>query len=91
MQDWIGLAFFGLLIIGIFVGLRILARPQKRTPAEFERRAAEGAGLAGAGLNALNKLLNPEGAKGKETVIQLKEGRFNKKKREGKGEGGIKH
>ena len=89
MQDWIGLAFFGVLIIGILVGLRILARPQKLTPAEFERRAAEGAGLAGSGINALNKLLNPEAAKGKETVTQLKEGRFNK--REGKGEGGIEN
>jgi hypothetical protein len=87
MSDWIGLAFFILLIIAIFIGLKLLAKPQKRTEEEFERRAAEGAGLAGAGMQALNKLLNPEAAKGQEVVMDLKGGRYNKKKREGKAGG----
>jgi hypothetical protein len=84
MGDWIGLAFFVSLIVGIFVGLKILSKPEKRTPEEFERRAAEGSGLSGAGMQALHELLNPEAAKGKETITQLKEGTFGKKKREGK-------
>jgi hypothetical protein len=87
MNDWIGLIFFVLVIVGIFVGLRILSKPTKRTAEDFEKRAAEGSGLSGSGMQALHELLNPEAAKGKETVTQLKEGRFGKKKREGKGDG----
>jgi hypothetical protein len=84
MSDWIGLLFFVLLIVGIFAGLRSLSKPTNRTSEEFERRAAEGSGLSGAGMQALHELLNPEAAKGKETITQLKDGNFGKKKREGK-------
>lgn len=86
MADWIGLSFFILLIVGVFVGLRILSKPQKRTEAEFERNAAEGSAL-GAGVNALQEILDPAEARAKEVKIQLKEGRYNKKKREGKANG----
>lgn len=86
MSDWLGLLFFVLLIAGIFTGLKILAKPVKRTEAEFERNAAEGT-LLGAGMNALHEMLNPEEAKAKEVQTQLKEGRYNKKKREGKANG----
>lgn len=89
MSDWIGLGFFILLVIGIIVGLRQLAKPQKRTPEEFERRAAEGTSALGAVGNALNQVLNPAESKSKETISQLKDGRFNKKKREGKGNGNL--
>jgi hypothetical protein len=84
MSDWIGLIFFILIVVGIFVGLRTLSKPTKRTAEEFEHRAAEGSGLSGAGMQALHELLNPEATKGKETITQLKEGRFGEKKREGK-------
>jgi hypothetical protein len=87
MSDWLGLAFFILVAIGIFVGLKVLAKPNTRTTEEFERRAAEGSGTLNAGFNALNELLNPEEAKAKEVITQVKEGRYNKKKREGKGNG----
>ncbi len=83
MADWLGLLFFVLLIVGIFVGLKILSKPQKRTEAEFERSAAEGSAL-GAGVNALQEILDPAEARAKEVKVQLKEGRYNKKKREGK-------
>ena len=33
------------------------------------------------------ELMNPEAAKAKEVITQLKEGRYQKKKREGKAEG----
>lgn len=87
MNDYIGLLFFVLLIAGIFIGLRILSKPQKRTEAEFERRAAESPSMLGASMNALQELMNPEAAKAKEVQTQLKEGRYGKKKREGKGNG----
>lgn len=87
MQDWLGLLFFVLLIIGVFIGLKILANPRKRTVEDFERGVEEGTGLAGAGMQALQKLLQPEAEKGVEVVMDLKGGRYNKKKREGKGNG----
>jgi hypothetical protein len=84
MQDWIGLLFFVLLIAGIFIGLKILAKPVTRTEEEFERNAAESVSMLGASMNALQELMNPEAAKAKEVQTQLKEGRYGKKKREGK-------
>lgn len=87
MSDWIGLLFFVLLIVGAFVGLKILSRPQTRTTEEFERRAAESTSMLGASMNALQELMNPEAAKAKEVQMQLKDGRYGKKKREGKANG----
>ncbi|HQZ97919.1 MAG TPA: hypothetical protein PLP21_16485 [Pyrinomonadaceae bacterium] len=84
MGDWIGLGFFVVLIVGIAVGLKVLSKPQKRTAEEFERNAAEGITMLGASMNALNELMNPPEAKAKEVIVQMKEGRFQKKKREGK-------
>ena len=84
MSDWVGLLFFVLLIVGAFVGLKILSKPQTRTEAEFEQNAAESASLLGAGMNALQEALDPAAARAKEVQTQMKEGRYNKKKREGK-------
>ena len=86
MSDIFGLLFFVLLVIGAFVGLKILSKPRTKTEAEFERNAAEGSGL-GASVNALQEILDPAEARAKEVKIQLKEGRYNKKKREGKANG----
>lgn len=87
MSDWLGLLFFVLLAIGIFAGLKILSKPQTRTDEEFERNAAESASLLGAGVNALQEALDPAAARAKEVKAQLKEGRYDKKKREGKANG----
>lgn len=84
MADWIGLGFFVLLIAGIWIGLRALSKPQTRTSEEFERNASENTTMLGASMNALQELMNPEAAKAKEVITQLKEGRYDKKKREGK-------
>ncbi len=84
MSDWIGLAFLILLIVGVIVGLKLLSKPQTRTAEEFERNAAEGTTAIGASMNALQELMNPEAAKAKEVITQMKEGRYQKKKREGK-------
>jgi len=87
MGDWIGLGFFVLLIVGVWLGLRALAKPQTRTSEEFERNAAENTTALGASMNALQELMNPEAAKAKEVQTQMKEGRYQKKKREGKASG----
>ncbi len=87
MADWIGLLFFVLLIVGIFIGLKVLSKPVKRTEAEFERNAAESTSMLGAGMNALQELMDPTAAKAKEVQTQMKEGRYLKKKREGKANG----
>lgn len=84
MQDWIGLGFFVLLIVAIGVGLKVLAKPQTRTAEEFERNAAEGTTSLGASMNALQELMDPQAAKSKEVITQMKEGRYQNKKREGK-------
>ena len=84
MSDWIGLGFFVLLIVGVIVGLKVLAKPRPRTAEEFEKSAAENTTMLGASMNALHELMNPEAAKAKEVEVQMKEGRYGKKKREGK-------
>ena len=65
MGDWIGLAFFVLLIVGIFIGLKILSKPQNKTEEEFERGISESGSLLSAGVSALNGILNPSATKEK--------------------------
>lgn len=87
MTDWIGLIFLVLLIVGAILGLRALAKPRARTTEEFEKSAAEGTTAIGASMNALQELMDPQAAKSKEVITQMKEGRYQKKKREGKADG----
>jgi hypothetical protein len=87
MNDWLGLGFFVLLIAGVIVGLKILSKPATRTTEEFERNASEGTTMLGATMNALQEMMNPEEAKAKETITQMKEGRYMKKRKEGKAGG----
>lgn len=83
MSDWIGVIFFVLLVVGLIVGLRLLAKPRTRTAEEFERNAAESYSGLGASMNALQEVLNPEAAKAKEVAVQMKDGRYQKKKDDG--------
>jgi hypothetical protein len=87
MSDWIGLSFLVLLIVGAWLGLRALAKPRPRTAEEFERGAAENKTMTGALLNALHDITDPGAARAKEVRMQMKEGRYQKKKREGKASG----
>jgi len=84
MSDWLGLAFLLLLIVGAFFGLRALAKPRPRTAEEFEKGAAQNASFTGALLNALHDVTDPAAKRAKEVRMQMKEGRYMKKKREGK-------
>ena len=87
MGDWIGLGFFVFLIAGAFVALKVLSKPRVSTSDEFERNAAEGKTMLGASMNALQEIMDPAEAKAKEVIAQMKDGNFQKKKREGKAEG----
>lgn len=87
MNDWIGLAFLILLIVGALVAIKVLANPRKRTSDEFEQGAAENTTMAGALMNALHDITNPAESRAKEVRMQMKEGTYRKKKREGKAEG----
>ncbi|MBL8123007.1 MAG: hypothetical protein JNJ39_02775 [Blastocatellia bacterium] len=87
MSDWLGLLFFGLLIAGAILGIRALANQKPKSAEEFERSAAENTTMLGASMNALQELMNPEAAKAREVQMQMKEGRYGKKKREGKASG----
>jgi hypothetical protein len=86
MSDWLGLAFFVLLAVATVVGLKLISKPRVRTSDEFERSAAEGTTMLGAGMNALQAALDPGAAKAKEVQMQMRDGRYQKKKREGKTE-----
>lgn len=88
MNDWFGLLFFVLLLVSALVGLKILSKPQTRTTEEFERRAAESTSMLGATVNALQAAIDPAAAKAKEVQTQIKEGRYGKKKHEGKANDG---
>jgi hypothetical protein len=89
MSDWIGATFLLLLVLGAYLGLRALSKPRVTTSEEFEKKAAEGTTMMGASMNALQELLNPEAAKAKEVQTQLKEGRYGRKRREGKAGGNL--
>ncbi len=86
MGDWIGVGFFVLLIVGAVVGLKVLTKSRVSTSEEFERNAAEGKTMLGASMNALQQIMDPADARAKEVITQMKEGTFQKKKREGKAE-----
>ncbi|MCA1590278.1 MAG: hypothetical protein LC730_07155 [Acidobacteria bacterium] len=87
MSDWIGLLFFILLIVGALIGVKLLSKPRTRTAEEFERNAAEGTTMLGAGMNALQEALDPAASRAREVQMQMKDGRYRKKKREGKAGG----
>ena len=87
MGDWIGLGFFILIVVGAIIALKILSKPRVSTSDEFEQNAAEGKTMLGASMNALQGIMDPAEAKAKEVITQIKEGRYQKKKREGKADG----
>jgi hypothetical protein len=84
MNDWLGLAFLILLVVGALIGIKVLANPKKRTAEDFEKGAADNPTFTGALLNALHDVTDPGAARAKEVRMQMKDGTFRKKKREGK-------
>ena len=87
MSDWIGLGFIVFLVIAGLIGLKALSKPRVSTSDEFERRAAEEKTMLGASMSALQELMDPREAKARETIEQMKDGRYMKKRKEGKAGG----
>jgi hypothetical protein len=89
MTDWLGLIFLFAVAVGAFFGLRALANPKPRTSDDFERGAAENTTMAGALLNALHDVTDPGAMRAKEVRMQMKDGTYRKKRREGKAGGSF--
>ena len=87
MSDWVGLGFIILLIVAGIVAIKVLANPRPRTSDEFEQNAAENTTMLGALMNALHDVTDPGAERAKEVRMQMKDGRYQKKKREGKAGG----
>src|SRR5258705_12963417 len=77
MNDWIGLAIIGFIVIcGLFAWSH-LSKPYDLSIEEFEKRAQEGPGLIGAGLVRLQKALDPAMEKAGEAREDLRQRRYD--------------
>ncbi|PYS88321.1 MAG: hypothetical protein DMF64_20785 [Acidobacteria bacterium] len=86
MNDWIGLVFIVLLVVGVVIASAKLGAPPRRlSEEEFEQRARDGS-AGRAGLFALQQLLHPKAAKAVAVQQDLKHGYYNKKKIPGEGD-----
>ena len=84
MRDLIGLAFILLIVVG---GLYLLTRPTKPlTVEEFEKRASEGAGMLGAGMMGLQKVLDPGAQKAVAAVEDFRQGYLDGEQESGDGD-----
>jgi hypothetical protein len=79
MNDWIGLAVIGFIVVAGIGFLIYLSRPYQVTTEEFEKRAAEAPSLLSAGFVGLQKILDPATAKAVIAQEDFKEGRFDVK------------
>jgi hypothetical protein len=77
MNDWIGLAIIGFIILCGLFGLSRLSKPYDVSTEEFERRAQEGPGLLGAGLVGIQKALDPAMERAVEVQEDLRQGRYD--------------
>lgn len=77
MNDLIGLAVIGFLVLCAVLALYGLSRPYNVSVEEFERRAQEGPGLLGAGLIGIQKALDPAMEKAVIAQEDLREGRYD--------------
>ena len=92
MGDWIGLAVMVLVVVGALVGLSQLGKTRKPlTEDEYEQRVAEAKGTtraaALAGMNALNKMVNPKAVEAVEKQRDLQAGFYNDAEKKGEGDG----
>jgi hypothetical protein len=86
MNDWIGLAVIGFIVLcGVFA-LWQLSKPYEVSVEEFEKRAAEAPSLLSAGFVGLQKILDPATAKAVEAQEDFKEGRFDAEQAKGDGD-----
>ncbi len=81
-----------LVVVGALVGLSRLGRTRKPlTEDEYEQRVAEAKGTtraaALAGMNALNKMVNPKAVEAVEKQRDLRAGFYDDREAEGEGDG----
>ncbi|HEX8499629.1 MAG TPA: hypothetical protein VF659_03490 [Pyrinomonadaceae bacterium] len=92
MGDWIGLGVIVLVVVVALVGLsQLTKRPRQLTPEEYEERVAEAKGTtraaALAGMNALNKMVNPKAVEAVERQKDLQAGYYDDEEQKGEGDG----
>ena len=92
MGDWVGLGVFVLVVVGALVGLSYLGKkPKPLTEEEYEQRVAEAKGTtraaALAGMNALNRMVNPKAVEAVEVQKDLQAGYYDDREEEGEGDG----
>src|SRR5919206_3905891 len=92
MGDWTGLGFFVLLVAGAVGGLSYLGRSRKPMSVdEYEQKVAEARGTtraaAMAGMNALNRMINPKAVEAVEKQKDLQAGYYNDQEKKGEGDG----
>jgi len=91
MGDWIGLGIFVLVVVGALVGLSHLGKTRKPlTEEEYEQRVADAKGTtraaALAGMNALNRMINPKAVEAVEKQKDLQAGYYNDQEKKGEGD-----
>ena len=86
MNDWIGLAVIGFIVLCGVLALWQLSKPYEVSVEEFDKRAAEAPSLLSAGFVGLQKILDPATAKAVEAQEDFKEGRYDKKQAKGDGD-----
>ena len=91
MGDWIGLGIIILVALGAFAGLaRLGTPPRPMTQEEFEQKVQEGRGWmsagAFAGMQALQKLMNPKAAEAVEVQKDLQAGYYDDQQEVGEGD-----
>ncbi len=85
MNDWIGLAVIGFILLSGVAFLIWLSRPYEVTTEEFEKRAAEAPSLLSAGFVGLQKILDPATTKAVIAQEDFREGRFDAEQAKGDG------
>ena len=77
MNDWIGLGIIILIVVGGFYALVRANDPRPLTEEEFQRRAHENRGLAGAGFSALQQMLDPATGRAEAVVEDMRQGYYD--------------
>ena len=77
MNDLIGLAVIGVIILCGLFGLWALSKPYDVSVEEFEKRAQENRGLMATGLLGIQKFLDPAAEKAMEVQEDLRQGRYD--------------
>ena len=85
MNDWIGLGIIVLIVAGGFYALMRANEPHPLTEEEFQKRAHESRGLAGAGFSALQQMLDPATERAEAVVQDMRQGYYDGEQESGDG------